>query len=143
MTMAFLDFVNNRQGAQQQAVAQKAQEQKPETAKEMYARQDAQHKAASKNITPEIKAQADRAMATMNKASGHAQSPAKRTAPETGSAPQAQLQNQSRQDKAQSALSPTDGAAGKTAIQDKEKAPEKTPQRAPQTMPRRPPSWER
>jgi len=142
--MAFLDFVNNRQAAQQQAVAQKSQEQKPETAKEMYTRQDTQEKtAASKPITPEIKAQADRAMATMNKASEHVQSPAKRTAPETGSAPQAQLQNQSRQDKAQEALSPTDGASGKTAIQGKEKAPDKTPQRAQQTVPRRAPSWER
>jgi hypothetical protein len=142
--MAFLDFVRNRQESQQQSVAQTSREQKPETAKEMYTRQDAQEKtAASKPITPEIKAQADRAMATMNKASEHVQSPAKRTAPETGSAPQAQLQNQSRQDETQEALSPTDGASGKTALQDKEKAPEKAPQRAPQTMPRRPPSWER
>jgi hypothetical protein len=141
--MAFLDFVNNRQAAQQQAVAQKSQEQKPETAKEMYARQDTKEQAATKPITPEIKAQADRAMATMNKATEHVQSPAKQPAPETGSAPQAQLQNQSRQDKAQEALSPTDGASGKTALQDKEKAPDKAPQRAPQTMPRRPPSWER
>ncbi len=141
--MAFLDFINNRQESQQQSVAQTSQEQKPETAKEMYARQDAQAKASAKQITPEIKAQADRATATMNKATEHVQSPAKRTAPETGSAPQAQLQNQSRQDKAQEALSPTDGASGKTALQDKEKAPEKAPQRAQQTMPRRPPSWER
>jgi hypothetical protein len=141
--MAFLDFVNNRQAAQQQSVAQTSQEQKPETAKEMYARQDTKEQAAAKPITPEIKAQADRAMATMNKASEHVQSPAKRTAPETGSAPQAQLQNQSRQDKAQEALSPTDGAAGKTAIQGKEKAPEKAPQRAQQTVQRKPPSWER
>lgn len=142
--MAFLDFINNRQESQQRSVAQKSQEQKPETAKEMYARQDAQEKtAASKPITPEIKAQADRAMATMNKASEHVQSPAKRTAPEPGSAPQAQLQNQSRQDKTQESLSPTDGASGKTAIQGKEKAPEKAPQRAQQTVARKAPSWER
>jgi hypothetical protein len=141
--MAFLDFINNRQAAQQQSVAQTSQEQKPETAKEMYARQDTQDKAASKTITPEIKSQADRAMATMNKASEHVQSPAKRTAPETGSAPQAQLQNQSRQDKTQESLSPTDGTAGKTAVQGKEKASEKAPQRAQQTVQRKPPSWER
>jgi len=141
--MALLDFIRNRQESQQQSVAQTPQEQKPETAKEMYSRQDAQEKAASKTITPEIKAQADRAMATMNKASEHVQSPSKRTAPETGSAPQAQLQNQSRQDKTQESLSPTDGTAGKTAVQGKEKAPEKTPQRAQQTVPRRAPSWER
>ena len=141
--MAFLDFVNNRQAAQQQSVAPTTQEQKPETAKEMYARQDTQEKTASKPITPEIKAQADRAMATMNKASEHVHSAAKRTAPETGSAPQAQLQNQSRQEKTQESLSPTDGTAGKTALQSKEKAPEKAPQRAQQTVPRKAPSWER
>jgi len=141
--MALLDFIKNRQESQQHSAAQTTQEQKPETAKEMYTRQDAQEKTASKSITPEIKAQADRAMTTMNKASEHVQSPAKRTAPETGSAPQAQLQNQSRQDKSQEALSPTDGTAGKTAVQGKEKTPEKAPQRAQQTVPRTAPSWER
>ena len=39
--MAFLDFMKNRNAAQQQSVANKPQEQKPETAKEMHTRQAA------------------------------------------------------------------------------------------------------
>ena len=140
--MALLDFIKNRNAAQQQSVANRPQEQKPETAKEMHTRQAAQDKAAERPITPEIKAQADRAMATINKASQHLQPQPAPAAPDGGS-PAAHLQKQNHQDNAQPALSPTDGAAGKTAAQDKEKAPEKPVSRTPQTVQRRPPSWER
>jgi len=140
--MAFLDFIKNRNVSQQQSVANKPQDQKPETAKEMHSRQAAQEKAAEKPITPEIKAQADRAMATINKASQHLEPQPAPAAPDGGS-PAAHLQKQNHQEKAQPALSPTDGAAGKTAAQDKEKAPEKPVSRTPQTVPRRQPSWER
>ena len=140
--MPFLDFIKNRNVSQQQSVANKPQDQKPETAKEMNSREAAQEKAAEKPITPEIKAQADRAMATINKASQHLQPQPAPAAPDGGS-PAAQLQKQNHQEEAQPALSPTDGAAGKTAAQDKEKAPEKPVSRNPQTVPRRPPSWER
>jgi hypothetical protein len=138
----FLDFIKNRNVSQQQSVANKPQDQKPETAKEMHSRQAAQEKAAEKPITPEIKAQADRAMATINKASQHLEPQPAPAAPDGGS-PAAHLQKQNHQEKAQPALSPTDGAAGKTAAQDKEKAPEKPVSRTPQTVPRRQPSWER
>ena len=140
--MALLDFIKNRNAAQQQSVANRPQEQNSETAKEMHTRQAAQEKAAERPITPEIKAQADRAMATINKASEHLQPQPAPAAPDGGS-PAAHLQKQNHQENAQPALSPTDGAAGKTAAQDKEKAPEKPVSRTPQTVQRRPPSWER
>jgi hypothetical protein len=140
--MALLDFIKNRNDAKQQAVAKTSQAQKPETAKEMYTRQARQESAVQRPITPEIKAQADRALATINRASQHLQSQPSPGASEGGTNG-AQLQNQNHQDKAQQALSPTDAATGKTAAQDKEKVPEKPPSRNPQTVPRRAPSWER
>jgi hypothetical protein len=138
--MAFLDFVKNRQ---QQPTPEQNQNQKPETAKEMYSRQSAQDKAEARPITPEIKAKADRAMATMNKASQHVDSQGKTEASESSGSPQAQLQKQHNQDKTQEALSPTDHTAGKTAGQENQKAPEQSTSRASQTVARRPPSWER
>src|ERR1017187_10863634 len=101
--MAFLDFMKNRNASQQQSVANKPQDQKPETAKEMHTRQAAHEKAAERPITPEIKAQADRAMATINKASQHLQPQPAPAAPDSGS-PTAQLQKQNHQEKAQAAL---------------------------------------
>jgi hypothetical protein len=139
--MAFLDFIKNRDASQQQPVADKSQE-SSQTAKEMYTRQAAQEKAAEKPITPEIKAQADRALATINKASQHLESAARPAAPESGGSPAAQLQKQDHQDKTQKALSPTDSGAGKTPSQENGKAPEKT-QGRPSTLPRPRPSWER
>ena len=139
--MALLDFIRNRNSSQQQSVANKSQQQKPETAKEMYTRQAGQEKAAERPITPEIKAQADRALATINKASQHLQ-PQAPAAPD-GTTNAAHLQKQNHQDKAQQALSPTDATTGKTAAQAKENTPEKAVSRAPQTVARRPPSWER
>jgi hypothetical protein len=136
--MAFLDFIKNRN--QQQPVAEKSQEQKPENAKQMYTREAAEQKAAEKPITPEVKAQADKAMGTMREFQQQG-SPSQPSVSE-GSSPNAHLQKQDYQDKAQHALSPTDGAAGKTASQEKTKAPEKQTER-PQTIARRPPSWER
>src|ERR1035441_1085808 len=127
--MAFLDFVRNRQ---QQPAQEQAQNQKPETANDSYALQALQEKADARPITPAIKAQADRALATMNKASQHVDSQSKAGASESSGSPQVQLQKQNNQDKTQEALSPTDNAAGKTAVQETERAPEQTTQRASQ-----------
>jgi hypothetical protein len=138
--MALLDFIKNRNAQTQQPAAENTQAQKPETAKQMYTRQAGEEKATQKPITPEIKAQADRATAATEKATQHQQAYSA-PAPE-GSTNTAHLQNQNRQDKTQASLSPTDDAKGKTAAQEKRPAPEKTPER-PQTMARRPPSWER
>ena len=107
----------------------------------MYTRQASEEKAAQRPITPEIKAQADRATAAMEKATQHQQAHSA-PAPE-GSTNTAHLQNQNQQEKTQAALSPTDDAKGKTATQEKAPAPEKTTERTQQTIARRPPSWER
>ncbi len=137
--MAFLDFLKKRQ---QQTTQPKPEQPKPETAKQMYTREAAAESAAVKPISPEIKAQAARVMATMDKASQYAQPPSPRIAPETAGSPAAQLQNQHGQGKTQVALSPTDGASGKTVTQDRVR-PLETPSPKQQTVARRPPSWER
>jgi hypothetical protein len=144
--MAFLDWMKDRPATQQQSVAKTSQQQKQEapearTAKEMYAQQAAQDKAAEKTITPAVKTEADRATAFLDKASIHQQA---RNAPdaESGGTNSAHLQKQNNQDKSQAALSPTDSFVGKTALQEKTPTPQttKVPQK---TVPRRPPSWER
>ncbi len=124
--MAFLDFMKNRNAGRQQPAGD-SQQPKPGVVKEMYAERDAQQKAAEKPITPEVKEQADRAMAAMNKATQHQDGPAA-PSPSEGSSNSAQLQKQNHQDKGQAALSPTDDASGKTAGQEKQPAPEKTPE---------------
>ncbi len=137
--MAFLDFLKRGQAARQQAETPKP---KPETAKQMYTREAAGESAAVKPITPEIKAQADRAMATMKKASQHVQPSSPGASAEAAGSPAAQLQNQHAQGKTQAALSPTDGASGKTVSQDQVR-PLETPKKPQRTVARRPPSWER
>jgi len=137
----FIDWIKSRNAARQQAVAEKPQERKPETAKEMYTRETAQEKTAQRPITPEIKAQADRAASAI-KEGMQRPSQAEPAAPETGGSPTARLQKQDGQEKTQAALSPTDGAAGKTPSQESPKKPEKTTER-PKTIPRTPASWER
>jgi len=140
--MAFLDFIRNRNASRQPTAAvDNTQQQKPETAKEMYSRQAGQETA--KPITPEIKAQADHALAAVTKQTQHLEQ-GRPAAPENGGgSPTAELQKQSNQDKTQAALSPTDAGAGKTAAQEeKPKTPEKSPER-PKTLPRTSPSWER
>ena len=151
--MGFVDWIKNRQANQQQSVAQNTQEQKPETAKQMYNREDAEQKANRIAPTPDQEARAQKIGEELRKPS---QDPGERgSAPSHAPAPSesggnaAQRQNQSHQDKAQKALSPTDDAAGKTAAQEKQPRQEKPPAqekpkgRAPQTVPRRAPSWER
>jgi len=115
--MAFLDFIKNRNASRQQPVADHAQAQKPETARQMYAREAAQDKAAEKPITPEIKAYTDRALAAITKATQHI-SPQAPPPASDGGTQAAQLQKQHNQDKTQAALSPTDGTVGKTALQE-------------------------
>ena len=95
----------------------------------------------TKPITPEIKAQVARVLATVTKATHHLQE-GQRPESENGGSPTAHLQKQDHQDKAQAALSPTDASAGKTESQEKPKAPQKSAERPP-SLPRTPPSWER
>jgi hypothetical protein len=155
--MAFLDFIKNRNASQQQSVANKSQEQKPETAKEMYSRQAAQERADRKPV--EQIPQADKAAAKsvgerIDKATQHLreQRPAQSSPGDSASSPEPMRQNMMNQDKAAPALTPTSAQAGTPAV-DKAapeaskgapaKTQEKPAQRAPQSVPRRPPSWER
>jgi hypothetical protein len=137
--MGFIDWIKNRNAAREQP--QKTQERKPETAKEMYAREAVQEKAAERLITPEIKAQAEQAASAIRE-TGQRPSESAPAVPETGSSPIAQLQKQDGQENIQTALSPTDGTAGKMPSQERGKKPEKTVER-PKTIPRTPPSWDR
>jgi hypothetical protein len=153
--MAFLDFINNRQG-QSPAGEQQAQEQKPETAKQMYAREAAQD-TASRKPEPQIpdaeKSKARELGARIDSVAQDAQqkAPAPAQAPEGGtSTPAAERQMMTGQDKAAPALSPTSAQKGTPATekdassqdassQSKERSQEQTRQ----TIARRPPSWER
>jgi hypothetical protein len=149
--MGFTDWIKNRNASQQASVAENSQQQKPETAKEMYSREAAQEKANAKPITPEIKAQADRVTATMDKATQHMSqnSGAPSAAPSDGaSSPQPMRQNMTGQDKTAPALSPTSAQRGQTEKDSpgKSNAPAETQTKAAdraQTLPRPKPSWER
>jgi hypothetical protein len=146
--MALLDFVKNRQANQQQDVAGKSQQQKPETAKQMYAREAAQEKTNAKpmdQMRPEQQAKVEQIKATLEKSTQHmnrdAAAPASAPANDGGNT--AHMQKQNNQEKTQAALSPTDNTAGKTAIRGQDKTPEKAAPEKPQTLPRPRPSWER
>ena len=152
--MAILDFIKNRRQQPEQS-----QNQKPETAKEMYARESVQDKAALKPIDrlpeqpraelAEVKARLEIGTQHLNQ---NAQTPAPSQADSTNNSPEAARQMMSGQEKAAPALSPTSGQLGKTANEQagsspsndvSEKAREQSTERTRQTIARRPPSWER
>jgi hypothetical protein len=153
--MALLDFIKN---GQQQSATQSSQNQKSETAKEMYTREAAREKSAVKpmdQMPPDQQGKVEAIREKLQKATQHIQqnAPAQQGAPTDSTArPEPMRQNMVSQDKAAPALSPTSGQAGVTAAgksaatpsQDSSaKSQEKSAQRAPQTVPRRQPSWER
>jgi hypothetical protein len=157
--MPFLDFISkNRQTFQQEPVAKKTQEQKPDTAKEMYTRQSAQEKVNQKpreQLPQEQKAELAEVKARLEKATQHigqnapASSP---SPPDSASTPQPMRQNMTGQDKAAPALSPTSAQAGQPATEknapepsneSQAKTPEKAAGRTQQTLPRPRASWER
>jgi hypothetical protein len=142
--MAFLDFINNRQG-QRPGGEQQSQQQKPETAKQMYTQEAAREKANRIAPTADQEQRAQKIGDEMRKGTQPTQeaAPVAASAPDDRGSNAAQLQNQSQQGKEQKALSPTDDAAGKTAVQEKQPSQEKAPERPQQTVARRPPSWER
>lgn len=140
--MGFIAWITGR-NKPHQPPQQRPREQQPEYARQKAMREDAADKANQKPITAEIKTKADRALATIKKAPERFEWTSVHDTPVSSGTPAARLQKQDHQDKAQEALSPTDDGAGKTASQDKVKAPDNAPQRRPQTLPRRPPSWER
>ena len=154
--MAFLDFIKNRQ-TEQRSAGQPSQQQKPETAKEMYAQQAAQEKTAPKaldQMAPEQWAKVEDIKAKMKQATQYLrqnEQPASPDRADGATGPQPMAQKMTSQDKAAPALSPTSAQAGTRATEQEApgpsgesqaKAQEKS-QGRPQTIARRPPSWER
>ena len=153
--MGILDFIRNRQSSQQQT-SEKTQEQSPSTAKEMYARQEAQEKKsqpAVEQISDQDKASAREAAERIKRVTERLEkvSPSHSAAPSEGTAsPQPMRQKMMQQENAAPALSPTTAQAGATAKdatrpsnESAGKTTEQSEQRTRQTLPRRPPSWER
>jgi hypothetical protein len=60
--MALLDFIQNRGQQTGPSQDQSAGMAKPQTAREMYAAQEAQEQASRKPLSPEVKSQADQVM---------------------------------------------------------------------------------
>jgi hypothetical protein len=140
--MALLDFIKNRQTQQQSS----APEAKPETAKEMYARESVQQKLSEKSpasLSPDQQAKVREVQATMQQATHSPDQTHSPASPSEGATnPQPMAQMATNQDKAAPALSPTAAQTG-TRSHEHENArpsPARTPER---TMPRPPPSWER
>lgn len=142
--MALLDFIKNRD-VQRPVSEQQSQQQAPETAKQMHTREAAEERANRVAPTPDQEARAKKIGEEMLKGTQSAQErPATVTeAPADQGTNSAHLQNQNHQNKTQEALSPTDGARGKTAVQEKVSAPERAPEQTQKTMARTTPSWER
>jgi hypothetical protein len=157
--MGFFDWIKNRQAGQQQSVANTAQAEKPETAKQMYTRQAAEEKANAKPLEPQISqahhAEAKDAGRLFDKATQQLQqSPSSQpSAPSDGAgSPEPMRQKMMNQDQSSPALSPTSAQKGTPATEKSAatpsneppaKQPEKSAPQRPQTVPRRPPSWER
>jgi hypothetical protein len=149
--MAFLDFIRNRQ---EQSAEQSSQSQKPETAREMYARQAEQGAARQRSVgeLPEAdKTQAREIGARLDKATQYLRqdSEAPAPAPDSTGSPEPMRQNMMGQDNAAPDLSPTNaqrGAVGHEQEQSsafpEQSSPSSTVER-PRTLPRPTPSWER
>jgi hypothetical protein len=153
--MAFLDFINNRQGqrpAAEQQSQQQSQQQKPETTREMNVPQSQKSVA---QIPDSEKSKARELGARIDTLAQNAQqkAPAQTQAPEGGaSGPEPQRQMMTGQDKAAPALSPTSAQRGTPATEKDAPAPsqdtssqstERSQEQTRQTIARRPPSWER
>jgi hypothetical protein len=150
--MALLKFLKERQ----QQVNQDKPAQ-PETAKQMYARQEAQRSAQSPmdKMPAEQRAKVDEIKARIERATQHTgqEVSTRQTSPgDTPVTQEAMRQNMTGQDKTAPAMSPTSELAGKTSLERGDAVrPSPTPPRPPQkmtpkpqqTIARRPPSWER
>ena len=142
--MAFLDFLKNRQAAQQQPVANKPQ---AETAKQMYTREAARETTNPVDRLPAgEKVKVDRIKAVMEKATRHVDRNSLKPMPPDVAGTQEAMRH-TMTDKAAPALSPTSMQAGQReqGTPEAPKTPAKTPEKPvrPQTVPRPRPSWER
>jgi hypothetical protein len=155
--MAFLDWMKEKLATRQQPVAKTAQQQKPETAKEMYTREAAMEQQSRKPLArmrESDKTETKRLASLLEKATQHLRndSPAPSAMAGEGAAnPEPMRQNMLAQDNAAPALSPTSGQKG-TPDPGKgapftEMPPTGQPKSSPKppqpTVQRRPPSWER
>lgn len=117
--MPILDFIKNRQ--KQQAETQPSQQQKPETAKEMYAQQSVQEGAARKSVrdiseadqahAKDLGARVDKLTEPVRQNSA----PQTSAPADTASSPEPMRQNMVSQDKQAPDLSPTSAQKGQTA----------------------------
>jgi hypothetical protein len=148
--MAFLDFVKNRQDQQS---AQQT-EQKPETAKAMYTREDAEGRAAQKPIqqlSDADRSQSKELGARLDKATQHIQQDTQpgAAAPADGTgSPEPMRQKMTAQDKAAPSLSPTSGQMGtpaseKDATQPSQESPKPEAVKAPSMPQHSRGGWER
>ena len=141
--MAFLDFIKTRK---QQAPGETPQPPNPQTAREMYTQRDAQEKASAKPISPEVKAQADRVMQTLDKGSFHLRAePAPAPSSGTGGNSEPMRQKALSQEHVAFLLSPTTTQVGRVA-----ETPSEAPSKDSAERPARPQSpsksrggWER
>jgi hypothetical protein len=156
--MAFLDFINNRQG-QRPAGEQQSQQQKPDTYKQAKTREAVEDKAALKPLDKlpeqpradlnEVKARMEKASQQLNQ---NAPAPAPSQADSTNDSREAQRQMMTSQDKAAPDLSPTSAQRGATAKEQDASKPSQEPpsktqeqpkERSRQTIARPRPSYER
>ena len=155
--MAFLDFINNRQG-QRPAGEQQSQQPKPETTKQMYTREAGQENAPAKqaeNLRPDQQAKVKEAQTLYRQGTqevGQASSAPAAAPKDSTESPQAQMQKSMNQDKVAPPLSPTSAQKGTPATGKDAPAPsqdassqskERPLEQTRQTIARRPPSWER
>jgi len=151
--MGFLAWIKNRNAVRQQSVSEKPQ--RPESAKEMYARQAALEETKRSSLgrmPPDQQAKVDAIKAKLEQATRHIGPEGENPSPgaaDGSASPEPMRQKMTGQDKMAPALSPTSNHAGQPATEKNARSgeqPAKTQERAkraPQTLPRRPPSWER
>ena len=146
--MSFLSWIKERNAAPQQQPVAQTQQQKPENAKAMYAREAEQEKANLKPIDqmpPEQQTKLDKIKEKLEKAKPDiGQNAPTPSLADAGSTPEASRQNMTGQDRTAPALSPTNAHAGQPQT-DKEKSPSTQPEKKAEhkTLPRPQPSWER
>jgi hypothetical protein len=155
--MGLIDFIKNRQG-QRPTEQQQSQQQKPENDKAISPQEPAKEIVSAKqfeNLGPEQRTKIAEAQALYRQGTQEPSQASSAPAPalaESNESPEAARQKMTGQDKEAPALSPTSGAAGKTANEKDAPGPsedaaakskQQTQEKARQTIARRPPSWER
>jgi len=113
--VALLDFIQNRNQQTGPRQDQNAQMAKPQTAREMYAAQEAQEQANRKPLTPDVKSQADQVMEAVGKHQFQEHARGQSAPADQASHSEPMRQNAVNQDKEAHSLSPTTEQVGKVA----------------------------